>query len=73
MSITIAVVIAVLMFALGMSFGAMLQQAYSNNTQKILYQAYREARDESLRLERKIATGESFKRNVIRSIRKISD
>jgi hypothetical protein len=73
MSITIAVVIATLMFALGMCLGAMLQQAYSNNTQKILYQAYREARDQALYLERKIACEGTFKRNVIRSIKKISD
>lgn len=73
MSITIAVVIAVLCFALGMSLGVSLQQAYSKNTERILYEAYRQARDEALYLERKIATGESFKRNVIRSIKKISD
>lgn len=73
MTITVAVVIAVLTFALGMSLGVSLQQAYGKHTERVLYEAYRQARDEALRLERKIATGESFRRNVIRSIKKISD
>jgi len=72
MSIT-AVVIATLMFALGMCLGAMMQQAYSKHTERVLYEAYRQARDEALYLERKIATENTFKRNVIRNIRKISD
>jgi hypothetical protein len=73
LEIAIASIVTLLTFITGMAVGATAQQKLSHDTWKSLYQAYREARNETLRLERKIATGNTFKRNVIRSIKKISD